>query len=89
MKSRPLRYALFNSFIVTQILFFIDEGNYDFRWMADIGNWLVFTMYFATIAVMLYLINLGLERLNTNKFVILGINLVLVPVVLLVLCCVI
>jgi len=27
-------------------LFFIDEGYYDFRWMANTGNWVVFFIYF-------------------------------------------
>lgn len=29
----------------TLFLFYIDEGFYDFRWMADPGNWLVFGIY--------------------------------------------
>lgn len=27
------------------ILFFIDEGYYNFNWMKSIGSWLVFTIY--------------------------------------------
>ena len=33
------------SFIFTNFLFFIDEGYYDFRWMHDPGNWIVFGIY--------------------------------------------
>ena len=32
----------FSSILVTMFLFFIDEGYYDFRWMRDGGNWLIF-----------------------------------------------
>ena len=27
-------------------LFYIDEGYYDFHWMANVGNWVVFFIYF-------------------------------------------
>lgn len=37
----PLVAAL----IIVLILFYIDEGYYDFRWMADWGNWFVFGIY--------------------------------------------
>jgi len=46
--SRPDRHlaeGLLSSVIVTLFLFFIDEGNYDFRWMASFGNWVVFLLY--------------------------------------------
>lgn len=36
---------LWISLLVTNILFFIDEGYNDFRWMKDPGNWLVFLIY--------------------------------------------
>ncbi|HAD97749.1 MAG TPA: hypothetical protein DCG19_10110 [Cryomorphaceae bacterium] len=35
----------FSSILVTMFLFFIDEGYYDFRWMRDGGNWLIFMIY--------------------------------------------
>lgn len=46
--SRPDRHlaeGLLCSVIATLFLFFIDEGNYDFRWMASFGNWVVFLLY--------------------------------------------
>ena len=36
---------LASALLVTNLLFFIDEGYYDFRWMLDIGNWLIFIIY--------------------------------------------
>ena len=33
------------TFIIVMFLFFIDEGYYDFRWMKEWGNWLVFGIY--------------------------------------------
>lgn len=38
---------LISAFFIVMFLFFIDEGYYDFRWMKDLGNWLVFGFYMA------------------------------------------
>jgi hypothetical protein len=40
-------------------LFFIDEGYYDLRWMADAGNWIVFFIYF----IIMIPIQLGISEL--------------------------
>ncbi len=37
--------AFIAAFLIVMILFFVDEGYYDFRWMADWGNWFVFGIY--------------------------------------------
>lgn len=34
---------------ITFILFFVDEGYYNFQWMQNIGNWVVFVVYVAAI----------------------------------------
>jgi putative effector of murein hydrolase len=50
------RYSLFreiyallpfviSTILITLFLFFIDEGNYNFEWMANWGNWIVFFVY--------------------------------------------
>ena len=36
-----------SALVIVMFLFFIDEGYYDFRWMKDAGNWLVFVFYLA------------------------------------------
>ena len=56
--TRPTVY-LVSTFIVVNILFFIDEGYYDLRWMADFGNWVAFAIYFSV----LFLAQFGLDRL--------------------------
>lgn len=83
MKKRALHLAAINSFLITQFLFFIDEGYYNFRWMINVGNWLVFVFYFAILAGILYLINFGLGKMKTNENIILGVNLVIFPALLL------
>ncbi len=83
MKKRAFRLAGINSFLITQFLFFIDEGFYDFRWMANTGNWLVFAFYFIVLTIILYIINLGLGIIKANENVILGVNLIVFPTVLL------
>lgn len=34
-----------SSILITLFLFFIDEGYYNFKWMASIGNWIPFFIY--------------------------------------------
>ncbi|MBP7166455.1 MAG: hypothetical protein KBB64_02195, partial [Bacteroidia bacterium] len=47
--NRPIHREFLISFVVafviTNLLFFIDEGYYDFRWMKEAGNWFVFLVY--------------------------------------------
>lgn len=57
-------YPLMLSFIITQFLFFIDEGYCDFRWMKSGGNWLVFVIYLIIIFLSLAAFNLLLMKLK-------------------------
>jgi len=43
--NKELRYYLINTLFITNILFFIDEGYNDFRWMSNVGNWIIFIVY--------------------------------------------
>lgn len=45
-RIEPEIAAMITTFLVVNFLFFIDEGYYDFRWMMDWGNWVVFAIYF-------------------------------------------
>jgi hypothetical protein len=59
------KIPLWISLLVTNILFFIDEGYNDFRWMKDPGNWVVFVIYVVGIYAVLFtiavLITLGIR----------------------------
>ena len=44
-KEVDFNSPLVSTFIIVMFLFFIDEGYYDFRWMKEWGNWLVFVIY--------------------------------------------
>ncbi|HEY3387245.1 MAG TPA: hypothetical protein VGK46_12090 [Saprospiraceae bacterium] len=44
-RKSEILLPLFSAFLIVNFLFFIDEGYYDFRWMAEWGNWLVFGIY--------------------------------------------
>lgn len=63
---------VFNGFIAPLIptvllvlfLFYIDEGWYSFRWMLDVGNWIVFVIYL----VILYPVFWLLSRFVFNTF---------------------
>lgn len=43
--KNPLLTLIISALVITNVLFFIDEGYYDFRWMANISNWIIFTVY--------------------------------------------
>lgn len=49
--------ALIAAALFVNILFFIDEGYYDFRWMKDAGNWFMFLIYFFGVVLGEYLIS--------------------------------
>ena len=47
----------FMTLLIVMTLFFVDEGYYDFRWMADPGNWIVFGIYMAGLYPIQFLIS--------------------------------
>ena len=47
--SKPYIILLTVAAIITMILFYIDEGYYNFNWMLDWGNWIVYLIYVAVI----------------------------------------
>ena len=49
---------------MTFILFFIDEGYYDLRWMLDGVNWIAFLLYSASLFLGQYITNLLLARFH-------------------------
>lgn len=84
MKHNLVLFSAINSFLITQFFFFIDEGNYNFKWMTNIGNWLIFSVYLILITGILFLINVGLGKIKTNENIILGVNLIIFPTILLI-----
>ena len=49
--DRNLIVPVLASIFVTMFLFYIDEGNYNFKWMLDWGAWIVFTVYSGIILI--------------------------------------
>ncbi len=43
--NKPLYTFLISSIFITFILFYIDEGNFNFDWMTNFGVWIVFFLY--------------------------------------------
>lgn len=39
-------YLLLATFLITNFLFFIDEGYFNLNWMKHWGNWVMFGIYF-------------------------------------------
>ena len=55
-KKQSFRPIIFISpLVVAMLLFFIDEGYYDFRWMGEPGNWLAFSIYYSCFLITHYL----------------------------------
>jgi hypothetical protein len=52
--------------VVVNALFFIDEGYYDFRWMLQAGNWIVFVLYMVILFPVQWLISRFLFQKQTG-----------------------
>lgn len=77
-----LKASVILGFLMTQFMFYIDEGYYDLRWMLSIGNWLAFLVYFGVISLIFFGIMLVASKFSTTKTAIftgtiLGIGLIL------------
>ncbi|MBX2964734.1 MAG: hypothetical protein KF845_01225 [Cyclobacteriaceae bacterium] len=44
-KTDHVKFYLAASVLVSGFLFFIDEGYFSFRWMLDLGSWIIFSVY--------------------------------------------
>lgn len=44
-ESAKFVFPLLIAVTITSILFYIDEGFYNFKWMLNVGNWIVFFIY--------------------------------------------
>lgn len=51
-ESAKFLFPLLIAVTITSILFYIDEGFYNFKWMLNIGNWIVFLIYVAAIYIL-------------------------------------
>ncbi len=51
-ESAKFLFPLLIAITITSILFYIDEGFYNFKWMLNIGNWIVFLIYVASIYIL-------------------------------------
>ncbi len=55
---------LASTVVLTLLLFYIDEGYYNFKWMLQLSNWVAFIIYVAPI----FSIQLVVLKLLGNKF---------------------
>lgn len=63
-KPEDLISPLISALLIVMFLFFIDEGYYDFRWMKDPGNWVVFVIYM----IIFFPIQWGISHFLLRKF---------------------
>lgn len=73
-----------STILIVMTLFFIDEGYYDFRWMKDIGNWVVFGLYVIVIFPIQYVLAYLFFRKGGNWKGLFLYELIIVPACLLV-----
>ena len=64
LQDRSIALLLASSAAITAFLFFIDEGYYNFHWMWNFGNWIVFGIYTFAIFMAQFLVSLLLVRKN-------------------------
>ena len=55
---------LLSSLLTTFFLFYIDEGYYSFKWMTNVGSWIVFLVY----GMGLFLAQLIISMLISQQF---------------------
>ncbi len=60
----PSPVLVISAIVATLVLFFLDEGYYDFRWMLDGGNWIAFMIYSCSLFLGQYTLNLLMGRLH-------------------------
>lgn len=60
--------ALAISIAVTLFLFFIDEGYYNFNWMADVGNWVAFLIYVVLLLIPQLVLIYFFGRIETSGY---------------------
>lgn len=68
------------------ILCFLDEGYYDFRWMKDPGNWVVFTLYWMAMVLGEFFVSLLVPKVwptSRKVWVIIGVGIPLGAIVFL------
>ena len=66
--KKVLTISISSALLISLMLFYIDEGYYDLRWMTDIGNWIVFVVYFSVIAL-IYTLGLSFIRALAPKLI--------------------
>ena len=63
MKNQNVILIFFSALMITLLLAFIDEGNYNFNWVNDAGSWVALVIYVLVIFSILYLIfGVGLKK---------------------------
>jgi hypothetical protein len=54
--------------LLTNFLFFIDEGFYSFQWMNNVGNWVAFALYVAVMVLFQWVTFLLIKQLYFGRF---------------------
>ena len=58
----PLTIMMVTSTLITMSLFYADEGFYNFSWMTNFGNWIIFFIYSTSIFISQILIHLLITK---------------------------
>lgn len=70
--------------LVTNYLFYIDEGYCDFRWMKEWGNWIVFALFVLVMTVCQFVAYLILTRLIKARWAVIAVLILFIWCVIMV-----
>lgn len=66
--AKTFGIQLIIAIVLTNILFFIDEGYYSFVWMTQPGNWFVFSLYVGIIVLFQWILYLLINQFYFGRF---------------------
>lgn len=66
--SRVLMIQFIIAVILTNLMFFIHEGNYNFLWINNLGNWLAFVLYISVMMLFQWTTYLLIKQLYFGRF---------------------
>jgi len=65
---KDLGVKLIIAILLTNILFYIDEGYYNLKWMNSPGNWIAFALYVTVMVLFQWITSMLIKQLYFGRF---------------------